>query len=67
MELSSYTIFATWCRGKKLSPERIKKLFNRRVDKEDYVGSNKTEIINFLFELSSGGEDKNSHKRPLVK
>lgn len=67
MELSSYTIFANWCEGKKLSRQRIEKLFNRRVDRGDYVGSNKSEIINFLFELSSGGMDKNRPKRPFVK
>ena len=53
MSKSSYTIFAEYVKGRKLTPKRILSLFNRRVEKEDWEGSNKQEILDFLYELSN--------------
>jgi hypothetical protein len=50
---SSYTIFAEYVKGKKLTKKKIERLFMERVEHSDYMGSNKGEIIDFLVELSN--------------
>ena len=52
MELSTYTIFADWCRGKSLTRKRISDMFSRRVDSDDYANKDRDTIIDFLVGLS---------------
>jgi hypothetical protein len=52
---SDYTCFAEAVRGRKFSKKTIIRNFNSLVDKEDYTGSEKKEIIEFLMGLSKSG------------
>jgi len=50
---SSYTCFAEIVRSRKLSKRVIKRYFEKVVDGKDYSKTDKSQIINFLYELSS--------------
>jgi predicted Ser/Thr protein kinase len=52
---SDYTCFAEAVRGRKFSRKTIIRNFNSLVDKEDYAGNKKKEVIDFLVELSKHG------------
>jgi hypothetical protein len=52
---SDYICFAEAVRGRNFSRKTIIRNFNSLVDKEDYVKSEKKEIIDFLVELSKYG------------
>jgi hypothetical protein len=52
---SDYICFAEAVRGRNFSRKTIIRNFNSLVDKEDYIKSEKKEIIDFLVELSKYG------------
>jgi hypothetical protein len=52
---SDYICFAEAVRGRNFSRKTIIRNFNSLVDKEDYIKSEKKEIIDFLVKLSKYG------------
>ncbi len=49
---SSFTCFANTVRGKKYSKDRIKRYFNKLVDKEEYAKDEKKQIMKYLFDIN---------------
>jgi hypothetical protein len=54
---SSWICFCEAIRGKKnLSKRTIQKFFKKLIDEDDYVKNEKTELLNYLYTLSSNSE-----------
>ncbi len=49
---SSFTCFANTVRGKKFSRDRIRRYFNKLVDKEEYAKDEKGQILKYLYDLT---------------
>ena len=52
--LSSAMCFSKLVKGRKMSKGDIRKYFNKFVDKADWVGTPKEELISFFLGLSNG-------------
>lgn len=53
-ELSTAMVFTKLIRGRKMAKGEILKWFNRLVEKEDYSGREKREVLSWMFNFSNG-------------
>jgi hypothetical protein len=54
--LSSAMVYSKLVRGRKMSKQDIRKYFTKFVDKADWQGTPKEELISFFWGLSNGSE-----------
>ena len=50
--LSSFVIFAKSVQGKGFSEDRLRRAFNKLVDKSDYANDEKTGLYKYLYQLT---------------